>query len=111
MNTSAIAEPLVPKTDAADSPSVPSELPRVEPITAFKASRTTLLLAVTALGAIAFFYFARPVLLPIFLAFVVAITLKPLIRWLLVCHIPTPLGAAIVMALIVSAIGFGFLQL
>ena len=33
------------------------------------------------LGVIAFLYFARPVVLPIFLACVAAMTLKPLIRW------------------------------
>ena len=54
------------------------------------------------LGGIAFLYFARPVLLPVFLAGVAGMALKPLIRWLSRCHIPpacfvswsSPLGSA-----------------
>ena len=33
------------------------------------------------LGTIAFLYFARPVVLPVFLACVAGMALKPLIRW------------------------------
>jgi predicted PurR-regulated permease PerM len=51
------------------------------------------------------------VVLPIFLASVAAMTLKPLIRWLSYCHIPPALSAAVVLGLLVSASGIGFLQL
>ena len=38
-------------------------------------------------------------------------TLKPLIRWLSYCHIPPALSAAVVLCLLVTAVGIGFFQL
>ncbi len=64
-----------------------------------------------ALGSIAFLYFARPVILPIFLACGGAMTLKPIIRWLSFCHIRPALSAAVVLCLLVSGITIGFLRL
>jgi predicted PurR-regulated permease PerM len=63
------------------------------------------------LGAIAFLYFARPVVLPIFLACVAGMALKPLIRWLSCCHIPPALSAAVLLCLLVSAVAFSSVQL
>lgn len=63
------------------------------------------------LGTIAFLYFARSVVMPIFLACVAAVTLKPLIRWLSYCHIPPPLGAAVVLAVLAAGVSLGFFQL
>src|SRR4051795_10124097 len=48
-----------------------------------------------ALGTIAFLYFARPVVLPIFLACVAGMTLKPLIRWMSYWHLRPAFAAAI----------------
>lgn len=59
----------------------------------------------------AFLYFARPVALPIVLACVAGMALKPLIRWLSHCHIPPVLGAAIVLAILVTGVGIGSVQL
>jgi len=44
------------------------------------------------IGVIAFLYFARPVVLPLFLASVAGITPKPPIRWLSSCHIRSALA-------------------
>jgi predicted PurR-regulated permease PerM len=63
------------------------------------------------LGVIAFLYFARPVIMPIFLACVFAVTLKPIIRWLSVCRIHTAVSAALVVGFLMSAIGIGFFEL
>src|SRR6185295_3239510 len=63
------------------------------------------------LGVIAFLYFARPVVLPVFLACVAGMTLKPLIRWLSYFHIPLSLSAAFVLCLLVSGLGLGFFQM
>ncbi len=63
------------------------------------------------LGIIAFLYFARPVVLPVVLACVAAMTLKPLIRWLSYCHIPPALSAAVVLCVFVTAVAIGFIQL
>ena len=63
------------------------------------------------LGTIAFLYFARPVVLPVFLACMAGMALKPLIRWLSCCHIPPALSAAVVLSLLLPAVGIGFFQL
>ena len=64
-----------------------------------------------ALGTVAFLYFARPVVLPVCLACIAGMTLKPLIRWLSCCHIPPALSAAVVLCLLVSGVAFGFFRL
>ena len=72
---------------------------------------TPLQIVLVVLGAIAFLYFARPVVLPVILACAAGMALKPLIRWLSCCHIPPALSAAIVLCLLVAAIGIGFFHL
>ncbi len=62
------------------------------------------------MGTIAALYFARPVLLPIFLACMAGMTLKPLIRWSSSCHIPPALSAAVVILLLVAGVVVGFIQ-
>src|SRR6185369_5244913 len=63
------------------------------------------------LGIVAFLYFARPVVLPVFLACVAGMTVKPLIRWLSRCRIPPAISSAVVLAVLVSGIIIGFIQL
>jgi predicted PurR-regulated permease PerM len=65
----------------------------------------------SALGAIAFLYFARPVVLPVVLACVAGMTLKPLIRWSSCCHIPPAVSAAVLLCFLMSALGIGFFKL
>lgn len=85
--------------------------PSAEAIIPLSAKATPLQIVLIALGTIAFLYFARPVILPIFMACVAAITLRPLIRWFSWCHIPPALSAAVVLGVLVAAIGIGFFQL
>ena len=68
-------------------------------------------IGLVVLGAIAFLYFARPVVLPVVLACIAGVTLKPLIRWCSYCHIPPGLSAAMVLILLVAVVGIGFFQL
>jgi len=75
------------------------------------AKTTPVQIVLIVLGTIAFLYFARPVILPVFLACVAGITLKPLIRWLSCCHIPPALSAAVVLCLLMSSAAIGFFQL
>jgi predicted PurR-regulated permease PerM len=63
------------------------------------------------LGTIAFLYFARPVVLPVVLACMAGMTLKPLIRWLSYCHVRPALAAAVVLSLLGTVLVVGFLQL
>ncbi len=53
-------------------PSSPATVARTAPLQ----------IVLVVLGVIAFLYFARPVALPVFLACVAGMTLKPLIRWM-----------------------------
>jgi predicted PurR-regulated permease PerM len=62
-------------------------------------------------GTIAFLYVGRPVVLPIFLAWMAATTLQPLVRLLSRLHLPTAVSAAVVFCLLVAAIAAGFLEL
>jgi predicted PurR-regulated permease PerM len=95
-----------PRADALSGEPVSAE-----PIGATAAKATPVQIVLIVLGVIAFLYFARPVVLPVFLACVAGMTLKPLIRWLSCCHIPPALSAAVVLCCLVAAVGVGFFQL
>ncbi len=82
-----------------------------EAIDATVAKTTPVQIVLILLGTMAFLYFARPVILPIFLACVAGMALKPLIRWLSCFHIPPSLSAAVVLCLLVSGVAIGFFQL
>jgi predicted PurR-regulated permease PerM len=101
---SAVHEEPLAKEPSAESP--PTEV-----IAAAVTKMTPVQVILIALGTIAFLYFARPVILPIFLACVAGMALKPLIRWLSYCHIPPALSAGVVLILLVSGVAIGFFQL
>jgi predicted PurR-regulated permease PerM len=82
-----------------------------QPDTAPAANATPMRIAFVALGVVAFLYFARPVVLPIVLACVGGMTLKPLIRWFSRCHIPPAFSAAVVLSLLVAGVTIGFAEL
>lgn len=63
------------------------------------------------LGTIAFLYFARPVILPIVVACIMSMALKPLIRRLSSHGIPASFSAASVLIVLVAAIVAGSFQL
>ncbi|HEX7617211.1 MAG TPA: AI-2E family transporter, partial [Verrucomicrobiae bacterium] len=100
---------MVAAAPRADSPG--GEPLSAEPVAATAAKATLVQIVMIALGLVAFLYFARPVVLPVFLACVAGMALKPLIRWLSFCHIPPALSAAGVLCLLVAVIGIGFFQL
>ncbi len=111
---SAAPEPLGSSAGALELPgkAVPgSELPHTPSNSSTAAKATSVQIALLVLGLVAFFYFARPVILPIFLACVGAMTLKPLIRWLSQWHIPPALSAAVVLLLLATGVTIGFVQL
>ena len=90
----------------------PESEPMPGPSSAAAATKTTpVQIVLIVLSSVAFLYFARPVVLPVFLACVAGMTLKPLIRWLSYCHIRPALSAAIVLCLLMTGIAIGFLQL
>jgi predicted PurR-regulated permease PerM len=80
---------------------IPSTAPRPPPVQG----------VLIALVVIAFLYFARPVVLPVILACVAGMALKPLIRWLSYCRIPPAISAAVVISFLVAGVTIGFVQL
>ena len=116
MNDAITTKPLAIKDDpmvaAARRPDVSSGAPlSAEPFVTTVAKAGPVQIVLMVLGVIAFLYFARPVFLPVFLAGVAGMVLKPLVRWLSRCHIPPTLSAAGVLCLLVITIGIGFFQL
>ncbi len=108
------AEPFGPTTatpDVQDKTATGAEPLLAEAIATTAAKTTPVQLVLVTLGVIAFLYFARPVVLPVFLACVAGMTLKPVIRWSSCCRIPPALSAAVVLCLLVAATAIGFLQL
>jgi predicted PurR-regulated permease PerM len=101
---------VLPVEAAAPADGIAGESPPAPPA-ALTLSKTALAqIVLIVLGTGGFFYFARPVLLPIFLACVAAMTLKPLIRWSSRCHIPPAISAAGVLSLLVAGAVVGFIQ-
>src|SRR5258708_7752447 len=88
-----------------------SEPPPAELVVAAFPKTNPVQIMFTLLGTIGFLYFARPVVLPIFLACVAGMTLKPLIRWLSCCYLPPAFSAAIVLCFLMCGVMLGFFQL
>jgi predicted PurR-regulated permease PerM len=113
MNGSSNAETTLPgQPTAADAESsVIAATPTVESVPAKAARMTIAPIILTALGTVAFLYFARPVVLPVFLACIAGMTLKPVICWLSRFRLPKALSAALVLCALIAVIGIGFTQL
>jgi predicted PurR-regulated permease PerM len=95
-----------------DAEIIPMADPKEDAVVPFVATKApSLQLVLLLLGAIPLLYLARPVMLPIVLACVAAMTLKPVIRWMSYCYLPPALSAAIVLCCVVTAAGFGFYKL
>jgi predicted PurR-regulated permease PerM len=115
MDAATMTRPIAAKLDSPVAVAPPAgaldgQPPPAERIAAV-ARVTPLQIVLIVLGTIAFLYFARPVVLPVFLACVAGMALKPLIRWSSCCHIPPAFSAAIVLCFLVGAVGVGFFQL
>jgi predicted PurR-regulated permease PerM len=116
MDATTITQLVAPKdglvvAGAACADPLSTEAPPAELIAAAVTKTTPAQIVRIVLGTVAFLYFARPLVLPVFLACVAGMTLKPLIRWMSCCHLPPALSAAVVLGLLVAAIGIGFFQL
>ena len=106
MDVATITRPIT----AMDYPAA-AAAPPVEQIAAAGTKTTPVQIVLMVLGAVAFLYFARPLVLPVFVACMAGMTLKPLIRWSSCCHMPPALSAALVLCFLVAAVGIGFFQL
>ncbi len=65
------------------------------------------LVILTVLAIVAFLYFARPIMLPVFMACYAAMTLKPVVRWLGVIKFPAPLGATVLLLCFMGLVAAG----
>jgi predicted PurR-regulated permease PerM len=63
------------------------------------------------LAIVAFLFFARSVILPIIIAFIAAMVLKPSVFWLSRWHIPPALSSLLIIGAFFCATAFGFLEL
>jgi predicted PurR-regulated permease PerM len=101
--------PIVKEADDSRAAGVqsPEPEPLPSPIAPVSKDRTVLLI----LAVVAFLYFARSVALPVVIACIMAMTLKPVIRWLSICRIPPALSAALVLAFLMTGVVIGFIQL
>ncbi len=67
-------------------------------------------LIVSAAGVLLLFYCARSVVLPVLLACVGSMALKPPVTWLRKHHLPAPLAAGLILILLGAALGFGLIH-
>src|ERR1017187_3336305 len=116
MSATMITQPIVVKDDSMVAAEPRADASSHEPLSAgptatTSAKATPVQIVLILLGAIAFLYFARPVVLPVVLACIAGMALKPLIRWSSCYHIPPALSAAVVLCFLVVVIGIGFFQL
>ncbi|MBZ2168728.1 AI-2E family transporter [Marinobacter sp. F4216] len=73
--------------------------------------RSVALLVVASIVTLYFIEWAKAVLLPLVVAILISFTLDPLVSGLSRLRIPRPLGAAIVLTLLVSIVGFASIPL
>ena len=88
------------KRDGADTPLPQEETPRARSDWVF--------VGLFALAALYSFHFARPLLLPVVLAVLFSLLLSPVVGWLGKFHLPEPVSAAIVVAILLACIGAAF---
>ncbi len=112
LNEPAAASPILESSARLRAAAVPTEpglesapaLATTQPVVKTSVAQIILIL----LGAVVYLYLARPVVLPVFLASVAGMTLKPLIRWLSGYRVPPAFSAAVVLVLLISTSGIGF---
>lgn len=97
----------VPIDEALDSPEKTVVVAAAPPTHKASASQIVTLI----LGVVALLYFGRPILLPIALAWALAMTLKPIVRWLGSKRVPRHLGAALVLGVVLAGVGFCFVEM
>lgn len=63
------------------------------------------------LAMLAFLYFAQQLILPIVVAVLVNFLLSPIVRWMRRLGVPRPIGGVLIVAVLMSAAGFGIYTL
>lgn len=83
------------------------DLSRTERAVESASARSMALVVLAVLATLYTLYFAREFLIPIAFAILLTFLLSPVIRFLARLHLPPPAGAAIVVALLMGAVGGG----
>src|SRR5688572_6139987 len=84
-----------------------TEVPKIQPLRKPFSVTAISVLGIFILGLFYTFYFAREFFLPVTLALILSLLLKPLVRILNRAHIPSGIGAAIVMLVLVAIVTAG----
>jgi len=99
----------------SDQPSVDRSRPDITELGRyFFGPRSVSAIAVTGLfilGLVAFFYFAKPFLMPVILALLLSFLLKPVVNAFCRAGVRRPIGAAIVLILFIGLISTGLYRL
>ena len=94
--------------DAADANSAFSNLTGIEHTTALMAISVAIL---AAIGVVTALYFGRAFFVPLLIGILASYALRPVVEWLKARRVPEPLGAAVVLAVVISAGCWGLVSL
>ena len=95
-----------PTNKEEQPPNGAGEEREISPDTLYKV-RSGALIGIFILAILYTAYFAAPILIPMALAFLLSMILAPIVGWLERFHIPTMLGAAVVLVVLLTGIGAG----
>jgi predicted PurR-regulated permease PerM len=104
-------ERLTLEQEIEETAAAESDVPAVVPPEAQLDWQLILLTVICVILVFAILYVARAVFLPLVLAGMLRMMLYPVVRTLADVRIPEPLGAALVLAVILGAVGYGFYSL
>jgi len=101
----------VPMPPSRDAPNTANSVRRRIPVHFESRLSSVAHIVFIVLGLMAFAYFARSVVIPVLLAWMISMTLKPLVRWLQAWHVPTPIAAGLVVILVATGGTIGMIRL
>ncbi len=96
------------QTDGSGDAEASDELIGIQNTTTSMAISVAIL---AVLGVVAALYFARAFFVPLFIGILASYALRPFVNWLKGRRIPEPLGAAMVLAVVIGAAGWGLVSL
>src|SRR5262245_21605229 len=101
---------LPPETAKDLEPSKPNTSPIKQVVQRPHEISALAIMGVFFLGLVAFLYFARAFCLPLVLALLFSFLLKPVVRSMGRVHVPSSIGAALVLAVVLGILGSGVSQ-
>jgi predicted PurR-regulated permease PerM len=111
MNERTPRSEITPEVAPQTQEPVDEQPPRATGVVKERAATDVVLTGLFVLAVLYTLYFARAVLLPLVLAILLTLILSPAVAALNKLRIPQPIGAAVVVALLLAVLGFGVGQL